>query len=153
SADSTMPGPKLNPMIGFFSTPKELSFWVREWIESFDLQYALLRSLTAFKMCKEVAWDNIAALSCLLETYDEVILDLDWISAEMADVNEMALKNPNRLDINIPKMVPGGLREGGLGSVSQDPRHLSTWRKIARSLIAKTKSGMWVVHPSMPGKR
>ena len=56
-------------------------------------------------------------------------------------------QNPNRLELQLPEMTVAGLREGSLGTLSEDEDHLRRWRAILRNFRKRTTAGMWVMNP------
>jgi hypothetical protein len=58
----------------------------------------------------------------------------------------------DRLALDFPHMHDGFLREGCLGTLSEDPLRLKLWRSLIRYVRSRTISGMWVHNPDTGAK-
>ena len=57
-------------------------------------------------------------------------------------------QNQDRLALQLPEMRQEGLREGKLGTLSEDETHLRVWRAVIRYFRKQTTAGVWVLNPS-----
>jgi hypothetical protein len=143
---------RLDVMIEFFATSDEVAEWALLWLRERHLNNLLVRR-RPFAVMKGTNWNDIGQVKELLPQFDQLLLGLEPLDSAGRTATEVASLNPDRLDVELPRLTSKGLRAAGIGSVTQDTEALKTWRAVAKDVLDRTKAGMWIVNFSIPAKR
>jgi hypothetical protein len=139
----------MNPAITFYATPAEAASWISEWKKQHDLYCVFGRVLPTPGLTQEVDWDDAGGVQRVVEQYPVAYFGIEPMDVDVTSVNQIARKNPDHLQINLPTLTPKGLRWASLGSVSKRPEAVRVWKGIAKDLVHRTASGLWF---DMPGR-
>jgi hypothetical protein len=133
--------------VSVFATRDELRDWLAYQAGRFDLHFALVRYRPQFEVVPLAAWSAFDQHKGD-EQWQEVWADLRPVRHRCKGQIDCCSQNPDRLALQLPDMRPEGLREGSLGTVSEDAPHLRAWRAVIRYFRKQTTAGMWVHNPS-----
>lgn len=125
----------------------EIRGWLAYQAGRFDLHFALVRYWPTFEVMPLAEWGEYDQYKDA-EQWREVWLDLRPIRHNCKGQMECCSQNQDRLALQLPEVRPEGLREGNLGTVSQDEAHLRVWRAVIRYFRKQTTAGVWVLNPS-----
>jgi hypothetical protein len=140
---------RLNPAITFYATPAEVACWVSQWKKQHNLHFAFGRVLPTPGLTQDVDWEDAAAVRNAVEQYEVLFFRTAPIDVGVTSVNQIHRRNPELLDIDLPRLTGKGLKYGSLGSVSKKPDSVEMWRGIARDLLDRTAGGAWF---DVPGR-
>jgi hypothetical protein len=133
--------------VSVFATRDEIRDWLAYQAGRFDLHFALVRYWPEFEVVPLAAWSEFD-LHKNAEQWREVWIDLRAVHHQCKGQMDCCSQNKDRLALDLPEMRPAGLREGDLGTLSEDETHLRVWRAIIRYFRKQTTAGMWVLNPS-----
>jgi hypothetical protein len=130
-----------------FATRDEIRDWLAYQAGRFDLHFALVRYRPEFEVVPLAAWGEFDQHKDA-EHWREVWIDLRAVRHRCKGQMNCCSQNKDRLALQLPEMRPEGLREGDLGTLSEDEAHLRVWRAVIRYFRKQTTAGMWVLNPA-----
>lgn len=133
--------------VSVFATRDEIRDWLASQAGRFDLHFALVRYRPEFEVVPLAAWGEFDQFKAA-EQWREVWIDLRAVRHRCKGQMDCCSQNKDRLALQWPEMRPEGLREGVLGTLSEDEVHLRVWRAVIRYFRKQTTAGMWVLNPS-----
>jgi hypothetical protein len=131
--------------MSFFATHGEVIDWMTHLTDRFNLHFALVKYWPKWQALAMKSWSDIATQDV---KPNEVWIGLDALATEGSTQMESVRQKPNRLSIHLPEIRPEGLREGMMGTLSEQPTHQKIWKAIMRHFKKNMKSGMWVCNPT-----
>jgi hypothetical protein len=132
--------------VSLFATRDEISDWLADQAGRFNLHFALVRYRPAFEVVPLPEWDEDAGRADA-GPWREVWMDLRPVRHECRGQADFCDQNRDRLALMLPEVGPDGMREGDLGTLSEDPARLRVWRAVIRYFRQRTTAGMWVLNP------
>jgi hypothetical protein len=133
--------------VSVFATRDEIRDWLAYQAGRFDLHFALVRYWPEFKVVPLADWSEFDQHKDA-EQWREVWIDLRPVRHRCKGQLDCCSQNKDRLALQLPDGSPEGLREGSLGTLSEDAVHLRVWRAVIRYFRKRTTAGMWVLNPS-----
>jgi hypothetical protein len=131
----------------FYATPREFSEWVAEWVGRFGLRYVLATKPPAFQTTNQVEWDDPIAAERAIASASVLLFDLKPLKARVVRFNDLYSYNAHRLDFDVPVLKEVRLTPGSVGSVEKDAVRLKVYRRIARDVLDRTRTGLWLFSP------
>jgi len=133
--------------VSVLATRDEIRDWLAYQAGRFDLHFALVQYWPEFKVVPLAAWSEFDQHKDA-EQWREVWIDLRPVRHRCKGQLDCCSQNPDRLALQLPDRRPEGLREGRLGTLSEDEAHLRVWRAVIRYFRKQTTAGVWVVNES-----
>lgn len=133
--------------VSVLATLDEVGDWLAYQAGRFDLNFALVRHRPAFAVVPLASWSEFAQHR-ESEEWREVWIDLRPLRHDCKGQMDGCDQNQDRLALQLPELRPEGLREGSLGTLSQDEGHLRIWRAVIRYFRQQTTTGVWVLNPA-----
>jgi hypothetical protein len=133
--------------VSVFATRDEIRDWLAYQAGRFDLHFALVRYWPEFEVVPLAAWSEFDQHKDA-EQWREVWIDVRPVRHRCKGQMDCCSQNQDRLALQLPDSRPEGLREGRLGTLSEDEAHLRVWRAVIRYFRKQTAAGMWVLNPS-----
>jgi hypothetical protein len=133
--------------VSVLATRDEIRDWLAYQAGRFDLHFALVRYWPQFAVVPLAEWGEFDQHKDA-EAWREVWIDLRPVRDQCEGQKDCCSQNQDRLALQLPEIRPEGLREGNLGTLSEDEAHLRVWRAIIRYFRTQTATGVWVFNPS-----
>jgi len=133
--------------VSVLATREEIRDWLTYQAGRFDLYFALVRYWPGFEVLPLATWSEFDQHKDA-EHWREVWIDLRPVRHPCKGQLDCCSKNPDRLELQLPDRRPEGLREGRLGTLSEDAAHLRVWRAVIRYFHKQSIAGVWVVNAS-----
>jgi hypothetical protein len=132
--------------VSVFATRDEIRDWLACQAGRFGLHFALVRYWPEFEVVPLADWSDFEQHKDA-EQWREVWIDLRPLRHRCQGQLDCCSQNKDRLALHLPDRRPEGLREGSLGTLSEDPAHLRVWRAVIRYFRKQSTAGMWVLNP------
>ncbi len=133
--------------VSVLATRDEIRDWIAYQAGRFDLHFALVRYWPEFEVVPLAAWSEFDKQKDA-EQWREVWIDLRLVRHKCKGQLDCCSQNRDRLALQLPDRRPEGLREGRLGTLSEDEAHLRVWRAVIRYFRKQTSAGVRVVNES-----
>src|SRR5262245_49303409 len=120
---------KLNPGIGFYAIPEEMAVWIQGWVQRYRPYYVFARNFGKYAevngiqwdgdwrderlrdfsrnfpkygLRQEAPWDDLAAVTDIIRSYEEVLFRLEPIELDVPSINHFPVHNRDLLHFNLP---------------------------------------------------
>lgn len=133
--------------VSVLATRDEIRDWLAYQARRFDLHFALVQYWPEFAVVPLAGWEEFDQHKGA-ESWREVWIDMQPVRQHCKGQMDCCSQNQDRLALQLPEMRPEGLRQGNLGTLSEDETHLRVWRAVIRYFRKQTTAGVWVLNPS-----
>jgi hypothetical protein len=133
----------------FYATPEEVASWLSDWRTRHGLHAVFGRVFPSPAMIREVNWEDPGEVLNVVSQQEVVCLGTAPLQSDVTSINQVPVRNPNCLVIQLPSLTADGLGYGSISSGATDPTSARTWKSILKELASRTRAGIWY---SVPGR-
>ena len=134
---------KLNRGAWYYADPEEVAAWLHGWKRQYALDALLTRHFPRHHITLDAPWDDVEAFTDAIRDHDAALFQREPIQSQGLSINQLAMYNPNLLDVGIPRATPTGIVPGHIWSSSKDPASVQVWRSILQEFELRTEAGVW----------